>query len=174
LVEESLMKSSEEAAYREYVTGRLGTLRRTAFLLCHDWHTADDLVSTTITKLYRHWSRAQRFDGLDGYTNQILVNAWRDELRRPWRREWATDVLSDAEVGSVGAGLVDERLSLLDLLRQLSPRRRAAVVLRFYCDFSIEQTAAVLGCNAGTVKSLTARGLASLRELTSQSDERRS
>jgi RNA polymerase sigma-70 factor (sigma-E family) len=168
------MRSSEEAAYREYVTGRLGTLRRTAFLLCHDWHTADDLVSMTIVKLYRHWSRAHRFDGLDGYTNQILVNAWRDELRRPWRREWATDSLPDTEAAAVGAGLVDERMTLLDLLRQLPPRRRAAVVLRYYCDLSIEQTAAVLGCSAGTVKSLSTRGLASLRELASQTDERRS
>ncbi|HVQ96301.1 MAG TPA: SigE family RNA polymerase sigma factor [Mycobacteriales bacterium] len=168
------MKSSEEAAYREYVTGRLGVLRRTAYLLCRDWHTADDLVSTTITKLYRHWGRAHRFEGLDGYTNQILVNAWRDELRRPWRREWATDTLPDVEAESAGPALVDERLSHLDLLSQLSPRRRAAVVLRFYCDLSIEQTATVLGCSAGTVKSLTARGLASLRELTSQTGERRS
>ena len=168
------MKFSEEAAYREYVTGRLGTLRRTAFLLCHDWHTADDLVSTTITKLYRHWGRAHRFEGLDGYTNQILVNAWRDELRRPWRREWATDPLPDAEDLAAGARLVDERASLLDLLSQLPPRRRAAVVLRYYCDFSLEQTAAALGCSTGTVKSLTSRGLASLRELTGQTDERRS
>jgi RNA polymerase sigma-70 factor (sigma-E family) len=166
------MKSSEEAAYREYVTGRLGALRRTAFLLCHDWHTADDLVSTTIVKLYRHWDRAHRFDGLDGYTNQILVNAWRDELRRPWRREWATDLPPDTEVATE-AVLVEQRATLLDLLRQLPPRRRAAVVLRYYCDFSIEQTAAVLGCSAGTVKSLSAHGLASLRELTGQADERR-
>jgi RNA polymerase sigma-70 factor (sigma-E family) len=165
------MKSSEEATYREYVTARLGVLRRAAYLLCHDWHTADDLVSITVTRLYRHWGRAQRFEGVDGYTHQILVNAWRDELRRPWRREWATDVLPDDEPRPGGSAAVDERLTQLELLGRLSPRRRAVVVLRFYCDFSVEQTAAVLGCSTGTVKSLTARGLESLRALADQTSE---
>src|SRR4051794_21607000 len=146
------MRTSEEAAYREYVVGRIGVLRRAAYLLCHDWHTADDLVSVTITKLYRQWSRAHRFANLDAYTHRILVNAGRAEGRRPWRRETATDLLPDRP-GVPAAAAVDERLSQLELLRRLPPRRRAAVVLRFYCDLSVEQTATALGCTDGTVKS---------------------
>ncbi|MEV8514483.1 sigma factor [Dactylosporangium sp. NPDC051484] len=53
------MQRSEEAAYRDYVTLRMDILRRTAYLLCHDWHTADDLVSTTLAKLYDKWRRAR-------------------------------------------------------------------------------------------------------------------
>ena len=158
------MRKSTEAAYREYVVSRMPSLRRTAYLLCHDWHAADDLVAVTIARLYRQWGRAQRFESLDGYVRRILLNAWRDELRRPWRREAVADVLP--EPAAAAAADPAERLALLELLRRLPPRRRAALVLRFYCDLSVEQTAAILGCSTGTVKSLTARGLDSMRALT--------
>jgi RNA polymerase sigma-70 factor (sigma-E family) len=158
------VKRSDEAAYREYVVARMDSLRRVAYLLCHDWHAADDLVGITIAKLYRQWGRAQRFDNLDSYVRRILLNSWRDELRRPWRREDAVAAMPD-EAAVAAESDPGERLAQLEMLRQLSPRRRAAVVLRYYCDLSIEETAAVLGCTDGTVKSLTARGLQSLREL---------
>jgi len=155
------VRKAEEAAYREYVVARMASLRRTAYLLCHDWHGADDLVSVTIAKLYRQWGRAQGFESLDGYVHRILLNAWRDETRRPWRRETVAEDLPD-ETAVVGPDPT-ERLSQVALLQRLPARRRAALVLRFYCDLSVEQTAAVLGCTEGTVKSLTARGLESLR-----------
>jgi RNA polymerase sigma-70 factor (sigma-E family) len=136
-------------------------LRRAAYLLCRDWHTADDLVAVTIGKLYRNWSRAQAAHHLDAYVRTILVRSWLDELRRPWRREHATDDLPDLPVGE-GADLGD-RMELLDLLAALTPRRRAAVVLRFYFDLSVDETAEALGCSTGTVKSLTARGLDAMR-----------
>jgi len=56
-----------------------------------------------------------------------------------------------------------DRVALLDLLSELTPRRRAAVVLRYYCDLSVDETASILGCTAGTIKSLTARGIEALR-----------
>jgi RNA polymerase sigma factor (sigma-70 family) len=57
-----------------------------------------------------------------------------------------------------------DRLPILDLLNQLPPRRRAVLVLRYCCDMSIEQTARTLGCSTGTVKSQSARALATLRD----------
>ena len=118
------MKRSDEAGYRDYVTARMEVLRRTAYLLCRNWHTADDLVSVTIGKLYRHWKRVADMPRLDGYVHKILLNVWLDERRRPWRREQATEVLSDApaapEPDVVG------RAELLDLLATLPPKRRAA------------------------------------------------
>jgi RNA polymerase sigma-70 factor (sigma-E family) len=150
-----------EDGYREYVTARMEPLRRTAYLLCHDWHLADDLVAITIGKLYRHWRRAKDVTYLDAYVRRILVRTWLDEKGRPWRREEPTDDLPETAVAA-GAGVVD-RADLLDLLATLPPRRRAAVVLRFYCDLSVEDTAEILGCSTGTVKSQTARGLESLR-----------
>lgn len=159
------MRSSDEDTYTEYVTARLPALRRTAFLLCSDWHRADDLVSVTLGKLYRHWGRARRADRLDAYVTRMLTNVWRDELRRT-ARETGGDPTGDRPAPD-GPDVV-ERLSQLELLRRLSPRRRAAVVLRFYCDLSIAETAAALGCNEGTVKSLTSRGLQALRELSTE------
>jgi RNA polymerase sigma-70 factor (sigma-E family) len=162
------VKRSEENAYREYVTARMETMRRTAYLLCRDWHTADDLVSITISKLYRHWPRVGETAGIDAYVRKALLRTWLDEKRRPWRREQATEELpelpSPAEFAVVG------RAQLLDLLDGLPPRRRAVVVLRLYCDLSVEETAEILGCSVGTVKSQTARGLDTLRAKAARSD----
>lgn len=63
-----------------------------------------------------------------------------------------------------------ERLSQLELLRRLPPRQRAAVVLRFYDDLSIQETAAALGCSEGTITSLSSRGLHALRGLADQTE----
>ncbi|WP_181771542.1 SigE family RNA polymerase sigma factor [Amycolatopsis pittospori] len=155
------MKRSDETAYREYVTSRMEVLRRTGYLLCHDWHLADDLVSITIAKLYRHWKRASGVDHLDAYVRRILVRTWLDERGRPWRREEPADDLPEPAVELTSRVL--DRAQLFDLLEALPPRRRAAVVLRIYCDLSVEETAGILGCSAGTVKSQTARGLDTLR-----------
>ncbi|GGM12156.1 SigE family RNA polymerase sigma factor [Dactylosporangium sucinum] len=155
------MKQDDETAYRDYVSARLDRLRRTAFLYCRDWHTADDLVGVTVGKLYQHWGRAQRADNLDAYVHGILAHAWLDERRRPWRREFAVADFPDhpAPAGTVDAG------DVLGLLAGLPPRRRACVVLRFYCDLSVDQTAGILGISSGTVKSQTARALETLRVL---------
>jgi RNA polymerase sigma-70 factor (sigma-E family) len=155
------VRRAEEDEYREYVVARMDRLRRIAYLLCHDWHTADDLVSVTIGKLYRSWSHARGANSLDAYVRTILMRSWLDELRRPWRREYVTDELPD-HPAEERSDLLD-RATLLDLLAGLTPRRRAAVVLRFYLDLSVDETAEVLGCSAGTVKSLTARGLEAMR-----------
>jgi RNA polymerase sigma-70 factor (sigma-E family) len=155
----------EEDEYRQFVAARLEPLRVTAYLLCQDWHMADDLVSITIGKLFRHWRRVRVMEHVDAYVRGMLTNAWLDERRRPWRREKVTDIVPDrAEVSVPGSALADRAL-LLDLLGQLPPRRRAVVVLRFYCDLSVEETARQLGISEGTVKSQAARGLESLRAL---------
>lgn len=162
------MTRSDDAGYREYVTARMEVLRRTAYLLCRDWHTADDLVSVTIGKLYRHWKRVADLPRLDGYVHKILLHVWLDERRRPWRREQPTEELPDvpAAPGPDVAGRAD----LLDLLATLPPGRRAAVVLRLYCDLSVDETAEILGCTPGTVKSQTARGLDTLRTKAARAD----
>jgi RNA polymerase sigma-70 factor (sigma-E family) len=156
------VKAGDESAYREYVVARLDRLRRAAYLLCQDWHLADDLVSVTIDKLYRYWERAKQARSIDAYTQRILTNTWLDETRRPWRRrEIVTDDLPER------AAHDDPPTGLLDLVATLSPRRRAAIVLRFYLDLSVDETAEVLGCSPGTVKSLCSRGLSALqRHLT--------
>jgi RNA polymerase sigma-70 factor (sigma-E family) len=161
------VRAADEEAYREYVVARMDRLRRAAYLLCQDWHLADDLVSVTIDKLYRNWWRARAATSLDAYVQRILTNVWLDETRRPWRREILTERLPEHPARHTED--VDDRLPMVALLATLTPRRRAAVVLRFYCDLSVEETADVLGCSPGTVKSLTARALHSLnRRLTAR------
>lgn len=153
------MRAAEEAAFREFVAARMERLRRTAFLYCRDWHTADDLVSTTLVKLYQHWPRAQQARSLDAYVYGILAHAWLDERRRPWRRETSVADLPDIGLPGPTGGEAD----VLALLARLPRGRRACVVLRVYCDLSVEQTAEILGISTGTVKSQTTRGLEMLR-----------
>jgi len=78
--------SGREADYVAYVEGRLALLQRLAYLLCRDWHSADDLVQVTVTRLFTHWPRASRLDNTDAYVRTILVRAFLAERRSPWFR----------------------------------------------------------------------------------------
>ncbi|MFG2056525.1 SigE family RNA polymerase sigma factor [Micromonospora sp. NPDC048930] len=149
--------------YREYVGARLEPLRRTAYLLCGDWHTADDLVSTALVKLLRHWRRVSAMDSPDAYVRRTLLRVWLDERRRPWRRESAWAEVPDTAVRA-DTDCTAERLAILALLAELPPRRRAVLVLRYFCDLSVEETARELGCSPGTVKSQAARAIDALRD----------
>ncbi|MEU4378809.1 SigE family RNA polymerase sigma factor [Micromonospora echinofusca] len=158
------MRRADEDEYRQFVGARLDHLRRTAYLLCRDWHTADDLVSITLGKLYRAWPRVRAAENVDAYVRRVLTRVWLDERRRPWRRERSTDEVPDGAAPDSEPDLADREL-LLELLGKLPERRRAVVVLRFYCDLSVEDTAQILGVTTGTVKSQAARALESLRLL---------
>ncbi|MEV4137758.1 SigE family RNA polymerase sigma factor [Dactylosporangium sp. NPDC049742] len=158
------MKTSDEAEFRDYAGPRMATWRRTAFLLCRDWHLADDLVATVLDKLFRQWHRRDSIRSLDAYVGGMLARAVVDEHRRPWRREVPGDDLPAPDPPRHADATV-ERLTLDTYLAQLGPRRRAVLVLRFYCDLSVEETAEILGVSVGTVKSQTARGLETLRAL---------
>ena len=151
--------AADEAGYREYVIHRLDSFRRTAYLLCGDWHQADDLVSIALVKLLRHWRRVSVMEQPDAYMRRVLLRAWLDERRRPWRREHPTSVVPDHAVRAEP----DHRVDIVAHLAELPPRRRAVLVLRYFCDLSVEQTAAALGCTEGTVKSQAARALDTLR-----------
>ncbi|MDX6742284.1 SigE family RNA polymerase sigma factor [Actinocorallia sp. A-T 12471] len=151
------MSADEE--YTAYVTSRTLWLRRVAYLLCQDWNRADDLVQTAVTRLYLQWRRASQADSLDAYTRTVLVRVFLSEQRTGW---WKRAVVTDAPPDAARTG-PDLALDLRAALAALAPRQRAAVVLRFYCDMSIEDTANALGCTEGTVKSHTSRALTALR-----------
>ncbi len=152
--------AGDDDGYRDFVAHRLDSLRRTAYLLCGDWHTADDLVSTALIKLLRHWRRVSAMEQPDAYLRRMLLRGWLDERRRPWRREKASPDVPDRPGTTVD---VTQRLAILALLAELPARRRAVLVLRYFCDLSVDETAEALGCSAGTVKSQTARALDTLR-----------
>lgn len=149
--------------YAEYVQARLPWLRRVAYLLCQDWHGADDLVQVTATQLFTQWPRAARMDNVDAYVRTILVRAFLGDRRSTWfRRVRLPGSLADRPAVTADQDAV---LDVRGALAALPPRQRATLVLRYYCDLDVEQAAIALGCSAGTVKSQTSKGLASLRRV---------
>jgi RNA polymerase sigma-70 factor (sigma-E family) len=156
--------SSRDDEYTEYISARMMSLRRTAYLLCQDWHRADDLVQAAITKLYVHWGRARAADHIDAYARTVLVREFLGERRSAWARR----VRLDGQLTRASTGETSDHDALLDLraaLGAVPPRQRATLVLRFYCDLNVEQAAQVLGCSPGTVKSQTVKGLTALRRV---------
>jgi RNA polymerase sigma-70 factor (sigma-E family) len=149
-----------EDDFRELYVARAAALRRTAFLLCGDWHQAEDLVQVSFAKLYAAWRRVDR---PEPYLRQVLVRSWIDETRRPHRRERPSADLPDGPT-SPGSSFEDRQLLKAALLR-VPPRQRACLVLRFFDDLSVADTARALGINENTVKSQTSRGLDALREI---------
>jgi RNA polymerase sigma-70 factor (sigma-E family) len=149
-----------EDELNQFVAGRYLALRRTAYLLCGDWHRAEDLVQGTLIKVVVA-ARRRRIDSLDAYARQVLLRLFLEENRRLWRkREKSWPELVDL------TGVTednDTRMSVLAALRGLPPKQRAAVVLRYWEDRSVEETAAMLGVAPGTVKSQCAKALAALR-----------
>lgn len=147
--------------FAAYVDARRGYLRRAAYLVCGDWHTAEDLVQTALVKLYVAWPRIHTDGAEDAYARRIIVRAHLDEKRRPWRRE--TVGLAGHDQAAPEAFSVEDNDALLTALRALPQRQRATVVLRYWCGLSVEETADDLGCSTGTVKSQTARAMSNLR-----------
>jgi RNA polymerase sigma-70 factor (sigma-E family) len=162
-----------DALFRAFAATRAAPLRRSAYLLCGDWHLAEDLAQETLAKAYLHWHRVQSVGNPDAYVRRILLN----EARTHWRRR-DIPVLSntgpvDAEPALDGAEEeVVRRAELLQALMRLPGRQRATVVLRYLDGLSERETATALGCSQGTVKSQAARALAALRKHLTQEGSR--
>lgn len=163
-----MTRADHDGAFTAYVETQIPSLRRVAFLLCQDWHRADDLTQTALTRLYVHWRRAAQAENRDAYLRAILLNVYLAEQRTSWWKRTDPQPESDLDYEEpTGRGAPPDLDALLDLraaMKDLAPRRRAAVVLRYYCDLSVEQTAELLGCSTGTVKSQTSKALGQLRE----------
>lgn len=154
---------SDADEFTAFAQARMDRWRRTAYLLCRDVHAADDLVSTMLGKLYRDWRRISALENVDAYARRVLTRVWLDETRKPWWRWRANQEVP--EVAVAPSYPVEDREALWRLLETLGKRQRAVLVLRFYLDLSVEETAENLGITAGTVKSQSARALETLRGL---------
>jgi RNA polymerase sigma-70 factor (sigma-E family) len=148
--------------FAEFAVGASPRLRRTAYLLCGDWHTAEDLTQTTLAKLFVVWRRIRRLEGVDAYATRTLVNAYLTDRRRKSTHERPVSDVPDIAVEPDGPEL---RIAVMDVLADLPPGARAVVVMRYWADMSVDQVAAALGCSPGNVKSQCARALARLRPL---------
>ncbi len=154
--------ASVEEEFTEFVAVSGARLRRTAFMLCGNWHTAEDLTQTALVKVFASWRRIGRAQAAHAYAERTLVNTYLAGRRTKSAREVVTCQLPEHAVESTSPDL---RLVVLDALAQLGPRSRAAVILRYWEDLSVDQVAALMDCNAGTVKSLCSRALDRLRPL---------
>ncbi|WP_327676482.1 sigma factor [Kitasatospora sp. NBC_00458] len=173
------MSPEQERSFDEFVAGRYTALRRTGYLLCGDWHLAEDLVQTALVKLYARWPRLREPEAAYGYARTTLVRAYIDTRRRRGSHEVASPdpgaLLEGGADGSRDGGRTwvqpapDRRLALLAALAQVTPAYRAVLVLRFWEDQSIESAAATLRQSTGAVKSATSRGLVQLRAILGES-----
>ncbi len=163
------MSNVEDAGageFAEYFAARRDAVRRAAYLLCGDWYWADDLTQVAFVRLAAGWHRVRDRAALDAFVRTCLVRAYLDETRRVWRRREHTQAEPpDVGMADDDADATTRRVVFEAALRQLAPRQRAVLVCRFYQGLDVAETAEVLGCSAGTVKSQTARALARMRAL---------
>jgi RNA polymerase sigma-70 factor (sigma-E family) len=148
--------------FTEFVHASWPALYRTAYLILGDRGLAEDLVQTALAKTYASWTRVRDLESARAYARTTMVNTATSWFRRKgWRNEQPTEHVQES-------GYDDDptvRPAMMQTLAQLPPRQRAVVVLRFYDDLSVADTAQALGCAEGTVKSQTSDALATLRML---------
>ena len=145
----------------EFIDRNSRLLLRSAWLLTGNWASAEDLVQTSLLQSWLHWDSIKA-DAPDFYVRRVVMNTFLSGQRRRWTREQPMAELPDrAGVDELTSG--ELRHVIWRALSKLPARQRAVVVLRYFNDLSETQTAHVLGCSVGTVKSQTSRALARLR-----------
>lgn len=167
------MNGQDREQFREFMVTRWPGLVRLGYVLTGDRGLAEDLAQTALAGACRAWWRVKRADDPDAYVRRILINASNRQFRR---RRPAEEALPVPE-GSVPEGSLadpaaeaDQRSDLMAALRELAPRQRAVIVLRYWADLNDAQVAALLGCSEGTVRSQAWRALAKLRVSTALVD----
>ncbi|MDW5328462.1 SigE family RNA polymerase sigma factor [Plantactinospora sp. KLBMP9567] len=156
----------DDVGFREFVEARLVRLSRVAYLLTGRHHDAEDLLQAALVKVAARWRRVAATGDPEAYVRRVMYNERILSWRR-WRRQVVQPAEGVPEVGPTGdaADGVVSRLVLERALARLTWRQRAVLVLRFFEDLSVAETAAVLGCSIGTVKSQTSHALGRLRTL---------
>lgn len=153
--------SVDPDGFVEFASARAPQLLRSAYLLAGDHHLAEDLVQTTLTNLYRGWKRVRRMDNPVAYAHTALTRTYLSHQRL--RRSTETPVQTMPESGRYEDSAL--RMTLIDALGQLQARDRVVLVLRYWEDRSVEESARVLGMRESTVRSQCLRALQRLREL---------
>jgi RNA polymerase sigma-70 factor (sigma-E family) len=157
-----------EAGFVDFAAARSGALFRTAFLLCGDWHLAEDLVQETLGRLYPRWSRVAKADQPEAYAKKVLLRVFLTQRRRRSSHEQPTAGIErvDHRVDDVDVSL---RLTLLDALSRLERTDRAVLVLRYWEDLDAPTTAALVGMTPAAVRTRSVRALARLRDVLGDS-----
>ena len=152
--------SETDDGFAAFVRLHESSLRRLCWALTGDRHTGEDLAQATLERLWKHWGRVSRAGDPWPYTQRIAVSLMSTWSRRKWRRaETPRQVLPDPGSAHDFADELAELDRVARWLDRLTARQRATVVLRYLCDLSVDETAVLLGCSAGTVKSQTNKAL---------------
>jgi RNA polymerase sigma-70 factor (sigma-E family) len=155
------MRRRDQDAYREFAVSRGGALYRSACLLTGgDTHLAEDLVQETLGRMYTVWHRRRCIDNPDAYARTVLVRAYLTFRRRRSSTERPAVQLPERPVEMGDSSL---RITLLQALEGLPPKDRTVLVLRYWEDMSIEQTAEAMRVSSGAVRSRCTRALSRLR-----------
>ncbi|MER5195055.1 SigE family RNA polymerase sigma factor [Streptomyces sp. NPDC002755] len=159
-----MRQAARADGYAEFAAARTGHLYRSACLLtAGDTHLAEDLVQETLGRLYVRWGRVSRVDNPAGYAQTVLTRSFLAHQRRRSSRERAVEVFPDvADRGGTDTPL---RLTLMQALGRLPAKDRAVVVLRYWEDRSIEETAGAMNTSSAAVRTRCSRALGRLREL---------
>jgi RNA polymerase sigma-70 factor (sigma-E family) len=160
-----VVRMREPVGFGQFVAARSPALLRCAWLLTGDEALAEDLVQTVLARVWPRWDRIYRTDtSAEAYVRKMMVTTYATWMRRKWRAERPTERVPEHPVPADNYAEVDDREEVRRALAVLPPRQRAVIVLRYYEDLTEMQTAGVLGCSVGTVKSQTSKALAKLRQ----------
>ncbi|WP_369261656.1 SigE family RNA polymerase sigma factor [Streptomyces sp. R35] len=164
------MRQIRVDGYAEFAAARAGHLYRSACLLTGgDTHLAEDLVQEALGRMYVSWGRVSRSDNPVAYAQTVLTRTFLAHQRLRSSKERATDVLPEVPDPGSAARDTPLRLTLVEALRRLPAKDRAVVVLRYWEDRSIEETADVLHTSSAAVRTRCVRALAKLRALLGDS-----
>ena len=159
-------RSVVDARLGDYVRGQWPALVRYATALCGDATEAEELVQSALVRVALRWPFVRDKDNPDGYVRRAIVNGYLTTWRRVRSRELPVADMPELAVTSDGVAGVDDVMTVRRALAALPPRQRAVLVLRYLEDRSEQETADLLGCSVGTVKSQAAKALAKLRTAT--------
>jgi RNA polymerase sigma-70 factor (sigma-E family) len=162
-MKEVAMDAAADAEFSDFMHGRWTQLVRLGYGLTGDLQLAEDLAQTAFARAYASWARVRRADNPDAYLRRIVVNANRSRFRKIRVGEVLTETVPDLVSATDGSVQQHDRDLLVVALMELPYGQRAAVVLRYWLDLSETETAMVLGCSVGNVKSQASRALAKLR-----------
>ncbi|MEU4222360.1 SigE family RNA polymerase sigma factor [Actinoplanes sp. NPDC026623] len=156
-------RAVRDEEFTAFVAAATPRLRRTAYLMCRDWHLAQDLTQLTLARMYASWARIWRTADLEAYSRRVLMNAVFDQRRR---RSGSEVVLADLpdRPAPAAESTMDLHVTLMRALASLPVKDQAIVVLRHWEDHSVETVAEILGVSASAVKMRSMRALGRLRE----------
>jgi RNA polymerase sigma-70 factor (sigma-E family) len=157
--------AGSDAAFTEFAAASRARLRSTAYLLCGDWGRASDYVQEGLIRVYVAWPRLVRRGGELAYARKAVVSAFLDASRKRSSTEKPEAEHHDRSSTEDVATAVADRAALMAALSRLPQGQRACVVLRYFEELDVRETAAAVGCSEGTVKSQTSRALAALKAM---------